>query len=353
MNKYLLLAALGSVEACPIRDMMMKMKKHCPESNAPHLDTIQLNRHVMKETYQGFVTGLYQENDGVVPDECFGAWMEAPFYKVKNLHHKMHEDFWSVGVDEVKEVGSDLIDVFYKNTEVCHFERVGDDVKTWCIENPGECIFMENMEGRIFDNMFDIMGKLFDISKMINTNDACYSDLEHMAELHRFMNDIGELAASLSGFDYKWDQSIERKHIKKKAFHTQMKELYMNYQYKNVDPLELMFPDVYEFLKGLEIQIEQFFKDIAKAQKDFAHALMPRHHHAKTHKQSAFHLPELKAPEMKAPEMKMPELKLPEFKNPFDIFAPHHSTHHQSQHHSHAQNHWQHHNIDWSHFKLF
>ena len=342
MNKLLLLAAVGSVEACPIQDYYNKMKAHCPETGAPKLNEVQMNRLFMKNAYQGFVTGLYNENDKVVTDECLGAWVEAPIHKAKELHHKAHQDFWSVDVNEVKEVGSELIDVFFKNTEVCHFERVQDDIKHWCIANPGECIFMENMEGRIFDNIFEIMGKLFDISKLMNVDDTCYSDIEQMAELYRFTNDLGELAASLSGFDYKWDQSIERTHIKKKAFHTQIKELYMNYQYKNVDPLELMFPDVYEFLKGLERQVEQFFKDLEATQKKFAHSLVPRHHHANNHHANQHHNPfEIKAPQApQMPEMKMPEFKMPEF----SLFPqPHHQQHHSQHHHENA----------WSHFKLF
>lgn len=241
------------------------------------MNPITLNRLFLKNSYQGFVTGLYSENDKVVTDECLGAWVETPVHKVKGLAHKMHEDFWSVDMNEVKNVGSELIDVFYKNAEVCHFEKVGDNAKHWCIENPGQCIFMENMEGRIFDNMFEIMGKLWDITKLMNTDDTCYTDIEQMAELYRFANDIGEIAASLSGFDYKWDQSIELKHIKKRAFHSQMKDLYMNYQYKNVNPLELMFPDVYEFLKGLEAQFEEFIHEIEAAQKKFAHHFEPHH----------------------------------------------------------------------------
>ena len=31
-------------------------------------------------------------------------------------------------------------------------------------------------------------------------------------------SDLGEIAAYLSGFDYKWDKSIERKHIRRAMF---------------------------------------------------------------------------------------------------------------------------------------
>lgn len=124
-----------------MQDYMNEMRRHCPESDAPKLNHIQTKRLFFKNSYQGFVKGLYNENDHVVTDECLGAWAEAPFYKAHDLHAKIHDDFWSVDVNEVKDVGSELIDVFYKNAEVCHFERVQDDVKAWCIENPGECIF--------------------------------------------------------------------------------------------------------------------------------------------------------------------------------------------------------------------
>lgn len=83
-----------------------------------------------------------------------------------------------------------------------------------------------------------------------------------MAEIYRFNADIGELAAVTYGFDYKWDQSVERKHIKKETFNKQirlaLKEL--REQYKNIDPLELMFPD----LATLGKMVDDFLKDMAK-----------------------------------------------------------------------------------------
>jgi hypothetical protein len=38
-----------------------------------------------------------------------------------------------------------------------------------------------------------------------------------------------------------------------------------------------MFPDVYEFLKGLEAQFEEFIHEIEAAQKKFAHHFEPHH----------------------------------------------------------------------------
>lgn len=286
MNKYLAIAALGSVNGCHMSHEplfgLLKQGPHCPKSDAPKLNHVQANRLFLKNVYGGFIKGWYSENDHVVSDECFGHWIEPTFTNLHDLHKKAHEDFWSVSIDEVKGAGSMLIDTFYKNAEVCHFERVQDDFKGWCVANPGECIFGENMEERLFDNVFDILGSLFDLYKLSNVDDTCYSDLEQMSEINRLFNDMGELAASVSGFDYKWDQSIERTHIKKKAFHAQIKDAIKNYQYKNIDPLELMFPDLAVLLKGIEQSIEEFFEQLAESQKKMVELMKPRkiNHHA-------------------------------------------------------------------------
>ena len=124
MNKYLALAAVGSVNACPFSDPLMgmlKQGKNCPESNAPKLNHHQANRLFLKNIYTGYIKGWYAENDHVVSEQCFGNWIEPTFASLHGLHQKVHEDFWSVGIDEIKDAGSLVVDTFYKNLEVCHF----------------------------------------------------------------------------------------------------------------------------------------------------------------------------------------------------------------------------------------
>jgi len=119
----------------------------------------------------------------------------------------------------LKDAGSQTVDAIYKTVQDCEFERVGDDAKNWCLENPGQCVYLEGLEERLFDNLFEIGGEVFDIIKLSMVDDLCYSDMEQMGEIYRFSADIGELTASISGFDYKWDKSVERKHIKRSSFH--------------------------------------------------------------------------------------------------------------------------------------
>ena len=251
--KFVAVAAIGSVNACWFKEHahkplmgMLEPAKHCPKTDVPRLNHIQAYRELAKNSYTGLMKGWYQENHDVISDQCFGAWMEPTFMDIHDLKKKMHEDFWSVSLHDVKHTGGQFLDTMYKNMDLCQFERVGDDAKTWCLANPAQCIYLENLEERLFDNMFEMMGSFFDLIKMFIKDDSCYTDMEQMAEIYRLNADIGELAASLSGYDYKWDQSVERTHIKKHEFHIQIKQAIhdLKEQYKSLHPIELMFPDL-------------------------------------------------------------------------------------------------------------
>ncbi len=112
----------------------------------------------------------------------------------------------------------------YKNSEICQFENVSDDVKGWCLENPEDCVLGFDLEGKIYDNMMLLTSKAFDLYKLFNVDDSCFSDAEQVAEIYKFSSDIGEISAILFGFDLKWDKSIERKHIRRKDFIKELNE---------------------------------------------------------------------------------------------------------------------------------
>jgi hypothetical protein len=90
----------------------------------------------------------------------------------------MHHDIWSVGLDEVKGAVDNVLDVVYKDAEVCEIERVGDDFKDWCMKNPKKCMFNANLEEFLFDNAVDIFASGFDLFKVMLIDDTCYTDME-------------------------------------------------------------------------------------------------------------------------------------------------------------------------------
>jgi hypothetical protein len=142
------------------------------------------------------------------------------------MKKKVHQDFWSVSVSEVKGAVDGVVDTVFKTAEVCQIERIQDDYKHWCLENPKKCLFEADVEGRIYNGLVDLFAATWDLLKLVNHDDSCYSDLEQMEELYRISTDMGNIAAVVTGFDYKWDQSIQRTHIKKVNFWHQIKDLY-------------------------------------------------------------------------------------------------------------------------------
>ena len=122
--------------------------------------------------------------------------------------------------------------------------------------------------------MFELMGVAFDFYKLFMKDDSCYTDKEIMGEVYRASADYGETVAYLWGVDFKWDQSVEKKHIKRSVFHKQFhKELKEDFGKRtHMEKLALMFPDFADLFKG----IEEFFKEIEKTTTAMFH---PSHHH--------------------------------------------------------------------------
>jgi len=239
---------------------LLKQGPHCPESDAVKLSHHQAWMKLFQVTNNGFVKGWYQENQDVISDQCFGDVYEPVFTAWHGIKTKVHEDFWSLNLAEVKEAVDMSVDALFQNMEACQWERIGDDAKNWCMENPEVCMIGAGMEDRFFDNMFDIFGKLFDLYKMASVNDSCYSDMEKMGEIYRFAVDMGELSASLSGFDYKWDPSVERTHIKRKQFHTWVKDTIV--ELKDQDILEMIAPDLKDLIDWILSMVDDFEKSV-------------------------------------------------------------------------------------------
>jgi len=59
---------------------------------------------------------------------------------------------------------------------------------------------------------------------------------------------MSEIFAYLSGFDYKWDQSVERKHIRRKDFKKQIHEEIAKIPNGLDDILYGAMPNTYEFV---------------------------------------------------------------------------------------------------------
>lgn len=92
-------------------------------------------------------------------------------------------------------------------------------------------------------------------------DDSCYTDREQINEIAALVADMTEIYAYLSGFDYKWDQSVERKHIRRKDFKKQLHEEIAKIPHSWDDILYGAMPNAYEAVQSILQMINQFFEE--------------------------------------------------------------------------------------------
>jgi hypothetical protein len=223
INKLAILALLGVTSACNKRGMINAVNsvlrpdrdEKCKFTPEQQLTDLQVIRMSAQSTVQSFVKGFYRTNEDVISDECFGDWIEPKVHEIFGVAKKLRYDTWSVSIKEAETAVLDVVDSHWKNREVCQFEKIGDDMKHWCLENEEICIFKKDIEGRILDNIIPIAGNLVSIYKLLVIDDTCYTDSEIVAEWGKIVENMGEIASEIGGFDYKWNQKVERTHIRK------------------------------------------------------------------------------------------------------------------------------------------
>ena len=77
--------------------------------------------------------------------------------------------------------------------------------------------------------------------------------------------DLAEIFAYLRGFDYKWDQSVERKHIRRKDFRKQIKEEIAKIPHSLDDILYAAMPSAYELIQSIIQMINQYLNEADQA----------------------------------------------------------------------------------------
>lgn len=153
--------------------------------------------------------------------------MHDSFYKIVDFVKKWKNDPLSIDMDEYYEISRHVVDLVFKNKDTCNLKQQSDDFKNWCLENKDICVDGKGMETRIIENAVDIVGTLLDVFHLLMKDDTCYTGQEQLDEMYRFMKDFGQINASVMGFDHKWDQSLEQKHIKSSVFRSAVKNFYL------------------------------------------------------------------------------------------------------------------------------
>lgn len=121
-------------------------------------------------------------------------------------------------------------------------------MKNWCLENEEICVFKKDMEGRILENIIPLAGNFVTLYKLLVIDDTCYTDGEIVAEWGKIVENLGEIAAEIGGFDYKWNQKVEKKHISKIDFKKAIKEFKKAAHLSLDEKFEIAFPTLYSEL---------------------------------------------------------------------------------------------------------
>lgn len=107
-----------------------------------------------------------------------------------------------------------------------------------------------------------IVGKVLDIYKTLANDDTCYSQVEKINEYGVLAADLAEIISYLRGFDNKWDQSVERKHIRRVDFKKQIKAEIAAIPHTWDDIFYGAAPMAYEYVQSIIEMINQFFEQL-------------------------------------------------------------------------------------------
>lgn len=215
---------LGNVNEM-IFDYNTENVQECKLKDGDRLPDTVFYRELMQGVFNSSVKGWYHEDtERPISEDCFGDWMDAEISKIHNIVKKGHDDFWSVTLSDATNVATTAINMHYKNMDACKFEKIGDDAKHWCVENPETCLGLNGMWDRVIENSAPLFSKGMDLYDLVMTDDICYSDSELITEAERAIQDVTSMLSLIRGYDIKWDQTRQT-HIKKRDFRKEIHEL--------------------------------------------------------------------------------------------------------------------------------
>jgi len=255
---------------------MFDAPKKCHLATGDRMSTLHELRLIAQTSVKSWAQGFYQENGDVVSDECFGDWMNESAERLHTFARRFKDDPSTVTLDEMYAAAKDLVDLIWKNKDTCAIQKQKDDFKVWCTDNEEACLLGAGLEERIVENSLDIVGTIVDLVSILEKDDTCYTSKEQLAEYSRLVKDLGQLSASASGFDMKWEQTNEVRHIKRSAFRTAVKGFYHRRHMTFREVIKYDFPELSEIVEDLFKALHEFLHRIKHEVKEVVEHI---HHH--------------------------------------------------------------------------
>ena len=125
----LFLAALVSARDLPKIDT----DTDAPELVLDEWAAITDRIYYQKQIWNGVFQGLYGTMGKVdrPTDECFGDWIVEKRREVFDFKTALFDDYWSVSMDDSRQIAYDMVDLVFLNDEYCHFRSTFWDLRRY------------------------------------------------------------------------------------------------------------------------------------------------------------------------------------------------------------------------------
>jgi hypothetical protein len=147
-------------------------------------------------------------------DECFGDWIHDAWSPIHTVGKKMKEDFWSVTYGDYESAGNAILDIHFKNADACQFQKTGDSMVNWCLNNKGACWGHEGWFHNVAMNIYPIAQNAMDFFWAMKENDLCYSDDELIEKMSRMYADMISNFVISRDLQVEWYTNEDIKHVK-------------------------------------------------------------------------------------------------------------------------------------------
>merc|ERR1711990_659594 len=120
--------------------------------------------------------------------------------------------------------GQALLDMMWKNNDACQMEKIGDDIKHWCLGDKGTCFNLDGVFWRVVDNILPMIDNYIDIFRLLKTNDICYTDEQLIDEYATMWGDFCKNVVIVHGMEpLTWNKDLQLEHINQHEFHEEKK----------------------------------------------------------------------------------------------------------------------------------
>lgn len=107
------------------------------------------------------------------------------------------------------DAGTTFLDLWYANMAECKMEKIGDDIKHWCLNDEDTCFRLGGVLERVWDNFFPMLHNLVDIVEIAKTNDICYDDEALIGEWAQAYGDVCKNAVIVHGMQpLTWNEGL-------------------------------------------------------------------------------------------------------------------------------------------------